>query len=191
MKNPNLNQLFINELQDMYSAEEQIVAALPLLIKSSSHPELKQAFTDHLKETKFQVKRLEKVFSLLDLPYKKRLCKGIQGILKEGEELISHTTASSVLDAFIIGAAQKVEHYEIASYITLCSFAKHLKLGREIIDLLKENLNEESAADKKLTKIAEGSFFSDGINEEALEITLDSRGNKGADRRELAQKGKG
>ena len=93
MKNPNLFQLFINELQDMYSAEEQIVAALPLLIKSSSHPELKQAFTDHLKETKTQVKRLEKVFSILDLPYKKKLCKGIQGILKEGEELISHTTA--------------------------------------------------------------------------------------------------
>ncbi len=168
MRNQDLYQVFIDELQDMYSAEELITEALPLLTKSSFHTELKDAFRDHLKETKHQVKRLEKIFSLLDLPSKKKLCKGMEGILKEGKELISHKKPSLVLDAVIIGSAQKVEHYEMASYGTLHSFAKHLGLEKEILDLLKESLDEEGAADKKLTKIAEGSFFSTGANEEAV-----------------------
>jgi ferritin-like metal-binding protein YciE len=169
MRKQDLYQLFINELEDMYSAEELIVGSLPLLIKGSFHADLKEALHDHLKETKHQVKRLEEVFSLLDLPCRKKLCKGMEGILKEGRELITPQIPSPVLDAVIIGSAQKVEHYEIASYGTLCSFAKHLDLKSEVVDLLKDNLKEEVAADKKLTKIAEGSFLSPGINEEAVE----------------------
>lgn len=178
MRNQNLYQLFINELQDMYSAENLIIGSLPHLIKSSFHPDLKEALTNHLNETKHQVARLEKVFSLLDLPCKQKLCRGMEGILKEGAELIFHKTPSIVLDAVIIGAAQKVEHYEIASYGTLCSFAKHLDLAGEIGSLLEENLKEEGAADKKLTKIAEGSFFSAGVNEEAVESTLYATGER-------------
>lgn len=176
MRNPNIYQLFINELQDMHSAECLIIGALPRLIKSASHSDLKEALTHHLKETKHQVERLKKVFSLLNIPPGSKLCKGMEGILQEGEELIYDKTPSTVLDAVIIGAAKKVEHYEIASYGTLCSFAKHLDLKREIEDLLKDNLNEEIAADKKLTKIAEGSFFSTGINQEAAETALNTRG---------------
>jgi ferritin-like metal-binding protein YciE len=169
MRNQNFYQLFVNELQDMYSAEYQITESLPHLIKSAFHSDLKEALTKHLNETEQQVVRLEQVFSLLDLPHKKKLCKGMEGILKEGEELISHKTPSTVLDATIIASVQKVEHYEIASYGTLCSFAKHLNLKSNIGSLLVENLNEELAADKKLTKLADGSFFSPGINEEAVE----------------------
>jgi ferritin-like metal-binding protein YciE len=178
MRNQDLYQLFINELQDMYSAEQLIVESLPFLIKHSFHADLKEAFTHHLQETENQVKRLEQVFALLDLPNRKKLCKGMEGILQEGKELISHKKASPILDAVIIGGAQKVEHYEIASYGTLCSFAKHLDLDTEIIDLLKENLKEETAADKKLTKVAEGTFFSAGVNEEAVETASDIKAGK-------------
>lgn len=169
MKNQNLYQLFIDELQDMYSSEGQIVKSLPHLIKSAFHENLKKALTEHLEETKNQVKRLEEIFSLLDLSSKKKHCRGMEGILKEGEEPVSRQTPSPILDAMIIASAQKVEHYEIASYGTLCSFAKHLNLQKEVGKLLDENLQEEGIADKKLTKIAEGSFFSIGINEEAVE----------------------
>lgn len=169
MKNQSLYQLFIDEIQDMYSCEVQIIESLPYLIKSAFHEDLKKALTQHLEETKNQVTRLENIFSLLGLPSKKKRCKGMEGILNEGGEVISHKTPSITLDAIIIAAAQKVEHYEIASYGTLCSFAKHLKLQKEVGELLNENLQEEGAADKKLTKIAEGSFFSTGINEEAVE----------------------
>jgi len=170
MKNQSLYQLFVTELQDMHSAEYLIIDSLPFLIKSALHDDLKEALRHHLNETKQQVTRLEKVFSLLDIPSKKKFCKGMEGILKEAEDLIAYKTPSTVLDAVIIAAAQKVEHYEIATYGTLCSFAKHLHLNSDIVSLLKENLNEEHAADKKLTKIAEGSFFSMGINEEAVEM---------------------
>jgi len=169
MKNQNLYELFLTELQDMYSAEGQIVASLPRLIDASFHEEPKKALMHHLEETKDQIKRLERIFFVLDLQPKKKHCKGMEGILKEGEQITSNKTGSSSLDAAIIASAQKVEHYEIASYGTLCSFAKHLNLPAEIIELLKENLKEEETADKKLTKIADGSLFSTGINEEAVE----------------------
>ncbi len=175
MKTKNLYQLFINELQDMYSAEGQIVESLPRLIKSTFHEEVRKALIHHFDETKNQVVRLEKIFSLLALPSIKKPCRGMEGILKEAEELISHTNPSATLDAAIIASAQKVEHYEIASYGTLCSFAKHLNLQKEVSKLLDKNLEEEGMADKKLTKIAEGSFFSTGINEEAVESTGSER----------------
>lgn len=171
-QNPNhgLHELFIDELADMLSAENQIIAALPKLIKAASLPELKEALTKHLRETENQVTRIEKIFSILGIAVKEKPCKGMQGILSEGSKMIEDKAKSPLLDAAIISAAQKVEHYEIASYGTLRSFAKQLEFQSEVADLLQHTLDEEGNADKKLTKIAEGSFFSAGVNEEAIVV---------------------
>lgn len=167
MKN-GLYELFAEELKDMHSSENQIVKSLPKLIKIASLPELKEALTNHLRETENQVTRIEKIFSILGI-HGEETCEAMKGLLHEADALTKRTK-SSTLDAAIISAAQKVEHYEIASYGTLRSFAKHLDFDKEIIDLLKETLEEEAAADKKLTKIADGSFFSSGVNKEAAAV---------------------
>lgn len=177
MQKENFFELFYEELCDMYNCEKQIVKALPKLIKAASLPELKEALTKHWNETENQVRRLEKIFHILGQKPKEITCEGMEGILKEGDELVENKDKSSALDAAIISAGQKVEHYEIASYGTLRSFAKHLGLDNEIIDLLQATLDEEGAADKKLTKIADGSFFSSGVNTEAAEAVA-SRGKK-------------
>lgn len=169
MKSQGLFGLFIYQLEDIYAAELQIIEALPKLIKNTLMPDLKEALSKHLKETNNQVRRLEKIFNLLNCECRDRTCHGMAGLLKEGEELIRNKPKSAALDAAIISAAQKVEHYEIAAYGTLKSFAKSLELNSEIADLLQDSLDEEGAADKKLTKIAEGSIFSHGINQEAVE----------------------
>lgn len=166
----DLRDLFIEELQDMFSAENQIVDALPKLIKLASSSDLKDALKNHLEETKNQVKRIQKIFKILNHPASEKLCKGMEGILKEGEHIVQRKEKSPVLDAAIIGACQKVEHYEIASYGSLASFASTLDLGRDVTNLLQESLDEEGAANKKLTKIAEGGIFTSGINEEAIEV---------------------
>jgi ferritin-like metal-binding protein YciE len=168
-KSQNLHQIFVEALEDMLGCENQIIDSLPNLIELASSNDLKEALSTHLEETENQVERLETIFSILELSANEKTCKGMEGILKEGEEMFKGKTKDSLLDAIIIGAAQKVEHYEMASYGTLRSFAKHLDLDSEIIDLLQENLDEEGAADKKLTKLAEGTFFSEGINTEAVE----------------------
>ncbi len=165
----DLFELFMDELEDMYSGEHQIVEALPKLINLASSSELKEALGSHLEETKEQVDRIEKIFSILEFEPSENFCEGLEGILKEGDEMVENKPKSPTLDAAIIAAAQKVEHYEIASYGTLKSFAKHLDLDEEIIDLLQQSLNEEGGADKKLTKIAEGSFFATGVNTEAAD----------------------
>lgn len=167
MKNQGLHELFIEELEDMLSSEKQIVESLPKLIKLASLPDLKEALSHHLKETENQVIRIENIFSILEMSPSENLCEAMEGLLKEAKELVEDRSKSPTLDAAIISAAQKVEHYEIASYGTLRSFAKHLDLDSEIIDLLQETLDEEAAADKKLTKIADGSIFSSGVNREA------------------------
>lgn len=178
MKNRTLEQLFIEELEDMYSAEKQMIEALPKLIEQASLPALKKALSEHLKETENQVERLEKIFSTLDLSAKENYCEAMGGLLKEADEMIENQNKSPILDAAIIAAAQKVEHYEIASYGTLRSFAKHLNFDGDIIDLLQESLNEEGAADKKLTSIAEGSFFTNGINKDAAQTNSSARINQ-------------
>jgi ferritin-like metal-binding protein YciE len=167
MTNQALKDLFVNQLQDMYSAENQIIQAVPKLIELASYPELKDALDNHLKETKNQVTRIEQVFSILNISAQQKTCEAMKGIIKEGEELVKNKTKCATLDAAIIGTAQKIEHYEMASYGTLRSFASYLKLDDEVADLLQESLDEEGAADKMLTKIAEGSFFSSGVNKEA------------------------
>jgi len=167
MKELDFYQLFLDELEDMASSESQIIASLPKLIKLASSKELKESLTHHLEETKNQLARIKKMFSFLDEPFKQKTCDAMKGLLKEAEELVKDKTPSSTLDAAIISAAQKVEHYEIASYGTLRSFAKHLELDKEIAKLIQETLDEEGNANKKLTHLADGSFFTAGINQEA------------------------
>ena len=147
----------------------KIIEALPKLIKLANSSYLKEGLTSHLEETKNQVDRIHNIFAILELPAKEKTCKGMQGILKEGDEMVKGKTKNPTTDATIISACQKVEHYEIASYGSLISISKHLELDSEISDLLKENLKEENGADKKLTKIADGNIFSGGINKEAAE----------------------
>lgn len=169
MQNQDLYGLFIDELCDMYNSEKQIVKALPKLIKMASLPDLKEALTKHWNETENQVRRIEKIFRILNQSPREVTCEAMKGLIKEADDIVENKEKSPTLDAAIISAAQKVEHYEIASYGTLRSFAKHLDLDSEIVDLLQATLDEEGAADKKLTKIADGSFFSAGVNTEAAE----------------------
>jgi len=150
----NLRDLFLDELADLYHAEKQLVKALPQLIKAASAPELKEAFESHLEETEEQVSRLEEIFELFGKQPKAKKCPGMEGIIEEGKKIIEEGAESSVLDAALIAAAQKAEHYEIASYGTLATWAKLLE-EEEALDLLKETIEEEKAADEKLTEIAE------------------------------------
>ena len=166
----NLYDLFCEHLEDMLSAEHQIIQNLPKLIKIVTMPDLKKALSHHLEETKDQVKRLEQIFDRLGFTPHEETCEAMQGLLKEAENSTKGEDRGPVLDACIIACCQKVEHYEIASYGTLKSFAKQLDLDDQIVDLIDETLNEEGAADKKLTKLAEGSFFTTSVNKQAAEV---------------------
>lgn len=172
MKGETLYELFLYELQEIYSAEIQILESLPNFIKLVSYADLKEGLTKHLKETQQQVKRIEKIYALLDLPVLEKQCKSMEWILKEGEKFVENRAKSATLDAAIICTAQKVEHFEMASYGTLRSFAKYLDMKDEIVNLIQESLNEEGSADKTLTKIAEGTMFSSGVNKEAAATAL-------------------
>lgn len=159
----DLRDLLIDELRDIYDAEHRITKALPKMRKAAGSEELKEAFDMHLQETEGQIERLEQVFDLLDEPAKRKKCEGILGLLEEGEEKMGEDAHQSVLDAALIASAQKVEHYEIASYGTVRTYAQMLGQN-EAAALLEENLQEEKAADEKLTALAEA-----GINEAAKE----------------------
>lgn len=153
MAKSTLDDLFIEELQDMYDAEKQLTRALPKLADAAQAPELQEAFTAHLEETNGHVSRLEQVFESIGRKAKGKKCEGIQGIIDEGSKAIEEFEGA-VLDAALIGGAQKAEHYEIASYGTLARFAELLGYS-EAHDLLGQNLEEEKAADQKLTEIAD------------------------------------
>jgi ferritin-like metal-binding protein YciE len=159
--------LFIDRLQDIYSAENQLAEKMPTLMKSISSEELREALKSHFKETKKQKDRLEKVFKELKVTPNKKTCEGMKGLLKECEKLVDAQKSGVVKDAAIISALQKCEHYEIATYGALRTFAKHLELSKTE-DILQEILDEEWDADSKLTTIAEGSWFTSGINAEAV-----------------------
>lgn len=150
-----LQDLFVHTLKDVYYAENQIVKSLPKLIEKATSKELKTSLKNHLSETKNQVKRLEHVFARLDLDPKGVDCPAIDGLIREADELSGDVADKQVLDAAIVGSAQAVEHYEISRYGTMIAWAKELGL-RGVIPLLKANLKEEFAADRKLTIIAEG-----------------------------------
>jgi ferritin-like metal-binding protein YciE len=150
----NLDDLFVHTLQDVYYAEQKITKALPKMIAKVSDTQLQQAFQSHLEETKGQLKRLEQVFEMHKAEAKAVTCPAIDGIIAEAEEIMSDSKDSEVLDAAALAAAQAVEHYEIARYGTLIAWAR--QLGRsDCAGVLEPTLNEEKAADKKLTAIAD------------------------------------
>jgi ferritin-like metal-binding protein YciE len=151
-----MDDLFLHTLQDIYYAENQIVKALPEMIEKATDKQLAQGFKTHLEETKGQVKRLEQVFKLLGKEPQGVDCPAIDGMIEEAEDVAGDIDDKQVLDAALIGAAQAVEHYEIARYGTLMAWAKTLG-HQDAIRLLKQNLDEEKAADEKLSKMAETS----------------------------------
>jgi ferritin-like metal-binding protein YciE len=150
----SLDDLLVHELQDIYNAEAQILKALPKMIKAASHPELQSAFEEHLEQTEGQVERLDQVFKLLGVPAKGKKCEGMAGLLEEGKKVMEEDAEPDVMDAALIAAAQKVEHYEIASYGCVCTYAEMLGYD-QVHDLLGQNLEEEEVTDEKLTALAE------------------------------------
>jgi ferritin-like metal-binding protein YciE len=153
MKLETMKGLLLDELQDLYSAETQITKALPKMAKASTAPDLKHAFESHLKETEGHVQRLETIFKHLKESPKGKTCEGMKGLLKEGDERVKEGGEPEVLDAGLISAAQRVEHYEIAAYGSARTYAELLGES-EIVKLLEQTLEEEKAADQKLTKVA-------------------------------------
>jgi ferritin-like metal-binding protein YciE len=151
----SLQDLFLNELKDVYNAEKQLIRALPRMAKAAQSPELQQAFTKHLKETEGHVQRLERIFADLGQAARGKKCKGMEGLIEEGKEILEEEGEPEVIDAALISAAQRVEHYEMAAYGCLRTYAQLLGLG-EADQLLQQTLQEEEAADRILTEIGEG-----------------------------------
>lgn len=149
-----IEDLFIHELSDIYSAEKQLTKALPRLARAASHPDLKAAFESHLEETLGQVERIDQIVELLGIRLKRIKCAAMEGLVEEGKEVIDEVGEGPLRDAALIGGGQKVEHYEIASYGTLSAIAKQLGYT-DAIPLLQATLAEEKAADEKLTLLAE------------------------------------
>ncbi|MFS2114597.1 ferritin-like domain-containing protein [Herbaspirillum frisingense] len=148
-----LKDLFIHSLSDVYSAEKQLTRALPRLARAATTPALRQAFEQHLEETQGQIERIDRLVENSELRLKRVKCVAMEGLVEEGREQIDEIEKGAVLDAALIGAAQKVEHYEIATYGTLCALAKQLGLD-EAARLLDETLQEEKATDQKLSELA-------------------------------------
>jgi ferritin-like metal-binding protein YciE len=160
----SLEKLFLEELRDIYHAEKQLTRALPRMAKAAESPELREAFTTHTRETEGQMKRLERVFKEVGQAVRGKRCKGMEGLIEEGKEKMEEEGEPEVLDAALIASAQKVEHYEIAAYGCLRTYAELLGYS-EAAQLLQQNLEEEEATDKKLNGLAEG-----GINQSAATI---------------------
>jgi ferritin-like metal-binding protein YciE len=169
----SLEQLFVEELRDVLDAERQLTRALPRMARKASTPALRAAFEQHLTETRGQIERLDEIFSWLDMPARGKKCEGMQGLVEEGDTLVGETNQDPVRDAGLIASAQKVEHYEIATYGTLRTFANLLGYG-EMATLLEQTLAEEKAADEKLTQLAEGF-----VNVEAAEEEESDEGEEG------------
>jgi ferritin-like metal-binding protein YciE len=164
----NLHDALLDEVQDLYHAEKQLVKALPTMAKAASSDELRDAIQRHLGETRHQVTRLDQVFDLLGETPRAKHCAGMAGILQEGTEVLENGVNDALLDACIIAAAQRAEHYEIAAYGTAAAWARQLGLD-EVAQLLKDTLDEEAAADATLTSIAQA-----GVNE-AAEVASEQR----------------
>lgn len=191
MEMESLKELYVDELKDLWSAETQITKALPKMIKAATHPKLKKAFNTHLKQTEHQIKRLERIFKELDESPRGKKCVGMEGLLKEGSELIKEKPEADVLDAGLIAAAQHVEHYEMAGYGCVRTWARQLGEERQA-ELLQETLDEEELTDKLLTELAETSINFDAQmgDEDEDEKPSRARGNgKRASARKTASKG--
>ena len=162
MRKDSLRQLYVDELRDLYNAETQLVKALPKMAKASSNDQLREGFEEHLRQTSEHVSRLEKIFAMFDEKPTGKKCLGMEGLVKEGAETMQEQYTDTVMDAALIGAAQRVEHYEIAAYGTARAFAELLGEDEQV-SLLEETLQEEKETDEKLTQLAED------INAEAEE----------------------
>jgi ferritin-like metal-binding protein YciE len=178
MKENSLKELYIDELKDLYSAENQLLKALPKMAKAATSPELKAGFEKHLTQTEGHVQRLEKIFDGLDESPKGKKCKGMEGLITEGSELIEEDPGDEELDAGLIAAAQRVEHYEMAGYGCVRTYAQLLG-EEEAAKLLEETLNEEKDTDKTLTKLAQQinveAMSSDDEEDEEDEKTVPAR----------------
>jgi ferritin-like metal-binding protein YciE len=150
----SLHDLFVHELKDIYSAEKQILRALPKMVKAASSEHLKASFEEHLGQTEEQVSRLEQVFAALDISARAPKCEGMAGLIEEGSKIMEEKAEPAVMDAALIAAAQKVEHYEIATYGTLVTWA-HMLGEDKLADILHTTLDEEKETDQKLTELAE------------------------------------
>ncbi len=149
----NLHDLFVREIRDLYDAEQQLVASLPLLVQAANAPELKKAMDGHRRETQEHVERLEQIFRALDTPAAGRSCKAMQGLIAEAKDVLDEDIDPDVLDAALIVGAQKIEHYEIAGYGSVCTFARMLQYT-DAARVLAYTLSEEESADRKLTQLA-------------------------------------
>ncbi len=163
MESATLRELYIEQLKDLYSAENQITKALPKMAKKASSGDLKMAFEEHLRQTEGQINRLDEIFDMLQKSPRGKKCMGMEGLIEEGKEVMNDGAEPEVLDAALIAAAQKVEHYEIAAYGTVRAYARLLG-EKEAERLLSQTLDEESQTDEKLTMLAE-----QGINVDAME----------------------
>ena len=157
MEIDSLQKLYVDELKDLYSAEKQILQALPRMAKKATNPKLRQSFEEHLEVTRMQVERLDKIFERLERSPRGKKCKGMEGLLEEGKEMMEEDMEPEVRDAALISAAQRVEHYEIAGYGTVRTYARLLG-EEEDARLLQKTLDEEGETDKKLTLLAESSI---------------------------------
>jgi ferritin-like metal-binding protein YciE len=162
MEIDSLRKLYVEELKDIYSAEKQILQALPRMAKKTKNQELRKAFEMHLEQTRMQVERLDRIFEMLGKSSRGKKCKGMEGLIEEGKEMMQEDMEPEVLDAALIASAQKVEHYEIAAYGTVRTYANLLG-EKDHVRLLQETLNEEGETDKQLTRLAESQ-----INVEAM-----------------------
>lgn len=158
----SLQKLYVESLKDLYSAEEQILEALPKMVKQTKHAELKRAFQEHYQQTEQQKQRLEKLGEILGEDLSGHKCKGMEGLIKEGEEVMKEFTDSDVLDAALIGAAQRVEHYEMAGYGCARTYAHMLGLTDQA-EMLQRTLDEEGDTDQKLTDLAESVINIDAL----------------------------
>jgi ferritin-like metal-binding protein YciE len=179
----NLHELFVDELKDIYDAEKQLTKALPKMAKAANSQDLRAAFEEHLEITRMQVNRLEEVFKSLGMAARGKPCEGMKGLIEEGQEKMEELEQGATLDAALIAAAQKVEHYEIATYGTLTTFAEIMG-HQDAKDLLGQTLDEEKEADEKLTQVAGQINFKaeteEGEEEQRDSMTaLGSRSNQG------------
>ena len=170
-----LHDAFIDELRDTYDAEKQLTKALPKLAKAATSKELRKAFEAHLEETRGQVERLEQVFESLDEKVRGKHCDGMAGIIEEGKSVMEEDFDDDTMDACLIAAGQRAEHYEMAAYGTLVAWAQALGLD-DAVELLQQTLDEEKAADEKLSTLADG-----GVNERAADAASDGDGNQKQD----------
>lgn len=183
MQKESMRELYINELKDLYNAETQLVKALPKMAKASSNEQLREGFEEHLRQTSEQVSRLEQIFEMLDEKPTGKKCLGMEGLVKEAAETMKEDYEDSVMDAALIGAAQRVEHYEIAGYGTVREFAQ--LLGEEDhVSLLEQTLEEEKQTDEKLTQLAQQ------INSEAESTEAEGESGEEEETQTRAKKGK-